>query len=84
MLYPCSGRRTWVSNPPAVALGVFEGALHLFAKHFGEDGATDGAATGSGDVGGAIAAAKNAVERLLDPFGFEIKTEGIAKHHGGT
>ena len=57
-------------DAPAVALGVFEGALHFFAENFGEDGAADGAGAGLGDVGRTVTAGEDALERLLDPICF--------------
>ncbi len=65
-------RSTEVSlDAPAVTLGVFEGALHLFPQDFGKDRAAHGARTWLGNVGRAVAARKHAVQRLLDPVRFQ-------------
>ena len=58
-------------DAPAVTLGVFEGALHLFPQDFGKDRAAHGARTWLGNVGRAVAAREHAVQRLLDPVRFQ-------------
>src|SRR6266403_4505154 len=70
-------------HAPTVALGMFERALHLFAKDFGENRAAHGASAGLRDVRCAIAAGEDAQERLLDPVGFEREPKSVAEHHRG-
>src|SRR5258708_22302741 len=80
----CLLRKLRESNlyAPAVALGVFKGALHLVAEHFDECRTGYGAGARLRDVRGAIAAAENPKQGLLHPVGFERKSEPIAQHHG--
>src|SRR6266446_9395003 len=68
-------------DAPAVALGVLERALHLFAEHFRERRARYGAGARFGDVGSAVAAAEDAQQRLLHPVRFQRQPEGVAQHH---
>jgi hypothetical protein len=49
-------------DAPAVALGMFERALHLFPQNFGEDGASHGARAGLGDVGGPVTAGQHSLQ----------------------
>ncbi len=58
-------------HAPTVALGMFERALHLFAKDFSENRAAHSASAGLRDVRCTIAAGEDAQERLLDPVGLE-------------
>src|SRR5713101_3082429 len=66
---------------PAIALGMFERALHFFPENFREDRSAYDSGTRFTDVWRTIAASEDAVERLFHPICFEGKAKGIPEHH---
>src|SRR6266480_5207240 len=70
-------------DAPAVALGVFERALHLFPQDFRQDGAAHGARTWLSDIGRPVPPGEHSLQRLLDPIRFQRKAESVSQHHRG-
>src|SRR6266480_3907536 len=70
-------------DAPAVALGVFERALHLFPQDFRKDRAAHGARTLLSDIGRPVTPREHSLQRLLDPVRFQRKAEGVSQHHRG-